>query len=120
MQEVYVSTCCGALFLPGYGPDDIVEADHAFSDATRADGAECPSCGTAPTWLAEVTEKLASAFASQRYARYERRHFQFGPGPSTDADGPGTSFPDAWRPQNLDADLDIAEAEFTFPDEDDG
>ena len=24
--EVYASECCGTLFVPGYGPDDIVDA----------------------------------------------------------------------------------------------
>lgn len=27
LPEVYVSECCGALFVPGHGPDNIVEAE---------------------------------------------------------------------------------------------
>lgn len=63
--ELYGSDCCGAVFAPGYGPDDIVEADpDDRADArrrvaTRGDDPirhDCPSCGAHDPALFRVRE----------------------------------------------------------------
>lgn len=42
--EIYASVCCGATFVPGFGHDNIVEADgEKFYDVVRE--GYCPSCG---------------------------------------------------------------------------
>lgn len=51
--EVYASECCGAAFVPGFGHDNIVEAEGSeFYDAER-EGA-CPSCGAMRPKLMQV------------------------------------------------------------------
>jgi hypothetical protein len=51
--EVFVSKCCGGLFTPGHGPDDIVDVEvHERHDAVRE--GECPACGGERPFLAEV------------------------------------------------------------------
>lgn len=80
--EVYVSFCCGGLWLPGYGHDDIVgvvdpddypnaaaqqpsiysvgpDSTIGQKDASKVADAfresECPACGTRQSLLEEVT-----------------------------------------------------------------
>ncbi|GGL57860.1 hypothetical protein GCM10009039_15050 [Halocalculus aciditolerans] len=66
--QVFVSECCGALFLPGHGPDNIVEADVGdHADARRETACrnpktgrkdifrgKCPACGERDPQMTEV------------------------------------------------------------------
>lgn len=59
-SEVYACEGCGALFVPGVGPDNIVEADDDdHADARRDDTEgrpECPICGVVDPALVVVSE----------------------------------------------------------------
>lgn len=89
--EVYVSECCGGLFVPGHGPDDIHEAVEgesitlrqeprghikgarvtrevyvvskydAESDAIRA--GECPACGSPTPTMEEISTSPLGIFS---------------------------------------------------------
>lgn len=54
ITEVYVADCCGTVFAPGFGPDDIVEDDDPENvyDAYR-DG-HCPVCDAYKTGLTRL------------------------------------------------------------------
>lgn len=42
--EIYASWCCGVLFSPGVGDDNIFENDGPPGDAVRH--GQCPICGS--------------------------------------------------------------------------
>jgi len=50
--ELLASTCCGAVFTPGMGPDNIYEEDTGVYDAVR--WGDCPACGTSDSTMIEV------------------------------------------------------------------
>jgi hypothetical protein len=42
-MEMYSAECCGTVFVPGHGPDNIHEKDNSEYAAYRE--GDCPSCG---------------------------------------------------------------------------
>lgn len=54
-MEIYISECCGGVFVPGFGPDNIHKINDPNEDTYHGERhGDCPACGKQTPKMVEL------------------------------------------------------------------